>query len=1696
MQATNYQNLKEIYSSERNRIYRAVEPETGRNIILKVAAGADQSGLFNEAEIARGLAEIYPIVSLERLDGAPVLVRNYVEGVPLRQLIDEEGMPLDIFFSLVFPAIEAVQHLHDARTLHLDINPSNLIVDTRTNQVHLIDFEQSARLESRELSLSSLHELEGDLRYMAPERTGRMNRRVEYRSDYYSLGVIFYEMLCGAPPFEQEDPLGLVHSHLAIVPASPSTRRRDVPGMLSKVILKLLGKNAEDRYQSLIGLRTDLHRCRQSWQANGSIEEFAPGQSDRFGKLNICQKLYGREKELSAMKDAFNLAARGDKVLCLLGGFSGVGKSALAQELYRPVTAKDGLFLWGKFDAIQRSTPFYAWRQAFDQFAEWLLVEPPEVLHHWRDKILRRLSGLGSVMVDLAPRLGLILGEQPELAPLSARDNQQRIQFAINAFIAALAESEHPLVFFLDDWQWADEASVQLLESIFVNDNLGCLMLIAAYRSNEISGVESFGSAARHIKAYINMGSITNGYVLEQELTPLSLRDMVHLLKDTLHGDDQRVMPLAEILLSKTHGNAFATVNLLQVLYEEQLLTYDLEKNQWDWDAHRIKRKNISADVADWLVSRLRRLPRDTIRNLQIAAASGAEFQLDEVARICGVSSSDAHRALWHSIRDGFVEPLDSQYKFLPDYYEEKGINLAFRFIHDRVQQAVYQMIPARDREWFHFETGRLMLPLLREPGRRHVLFDVAQHFAHGFTHVQGSGFEQEVGRLLVETGVRAYQSATFDVAYSYLQKTLDIEPPVITERSERLSIYAKLIEAAYMLDREEEMVDWVQKALDSTLDPLERVPIEEACIHCLIAASKFEETKKVVRESLKSFGVKIPAKGSQLQVIYQAIRTGLLLPVSKMDKISDFPLMTDPEKLAAMRLLAIAAPAFHLTDMNTYALVILKMVNLSLRYGNCPESVQAYSSYGIILTAAMNKPREGYLIGKQSLQLLEKLEAVSMEPIAYFVDGAFISHIEEPLSASVASLRKGYQAAIRNGNLDYATWCLYFINFTHYYRGHALPEWMRDINRSLQLKRQYRQFNQLDKELTLREYGRRLIALDDNPGLWKDDQFDEEELLERVEASKDVISAFRLYSDKGMTLLWYERYDDAWIAFSQGDRYLKDAAGTLAVPHFLLYQTLAGINSSFFVESKVRKKIRKNRKQLAAMQRISSGNYRYATALIDAELAGARRASDARALYEEAIGLASEGGFIAAVAYGRRSLGSYLQETGGREAKKALRTACLTFRELGMTAIEELTRRVYLPESDLAVQGGKRVGRHLGTEITDLDAITLIKTTQALTSEIRLDRLIEKLMLYAMENAGAQKGWFIIRRAQDWFVELGMNAVDMKGVFQRTPLSGCGLLAETAVNYAAKTKEPLVVEDAAHTHPFREDEFVQRHQVKSILCIPFIHQSRIAGFIYLENDLISGAFTRERIEFLTLLTSQLGVTIENAMLYERMEQQVEERTRKWQEEKQKSDQLLLNILPAEVAEELKQKGEARARRYDHVTVLFADIENFSRLAEEISAESVVEELHLCFKAFDEIVERHGLEKIKTIGDAYLCVAGLPVQMDDHALRSVRVAQEMQRWITAENGRRREAGRDYFRIRIGIHSGPVVAGIVGIRKFAYDIWGNTVNVAARMEENSEPGRINISESTYERVRDQVNCIYRGEVEGKNIGAMKMYFVEE
>ncbi|GGA09430.1 AAA family ATPase [Okeania sp. KiyG1] len=721
-----YSNLQTLYQGNNNILYRALRQSDSTRVVLKTQtseypAPEEIARIRHEYNILKNLnfEGIVKSIDLIHQEYRLILVLEYFNSLSLKQYITDSSIAIFQFLNIAIQLSETLDKIHQQQIIHKDIKPHNILIQTTTQKTKIIDFSIATRLETETQSIINPNYIEGTLAYISPEQTGRMNRCIDYRSDFYSLGVTFYQMLTKQLPFHSNDPMEIIHSHIAKTPIPPHQINPEIPIAISLIVMKMLSKNAEDRYQSALGLKADLEYCLSKLQTINRIQAFTPGKKDKKGQFNIPQKLYGRTKEVNLLLEAFGRVSKDgnnkdgnninqcNKEIILVTGYSGIGKTKVVNEVHKPIVKARGYFVGGKFDQLKRDIPYAAISQAFQQLIRQLLTETTLKVTEWKQKLLTALGENSQIIIDIIPELELIIGKQEKAAQLGATESQNRFNQLFGKFVRVFAQPEHPLVLFLDDLQWADLASLNLIEQLMTDSETQHLLLIGAYRDNEVSPVHP---TIQTIEKIQKTSTTVNKIILE----PLKINHLRQLVAETLSEEatttNERLIQLSDLLYSKTQGNPFFLTQLLKTLYTEKLLTFDFTVGSWIWDIEQIQSFGIAdLGVVELVARNIEKLSTTTQKLLKLAACIGNKFSLDVLAVVNEKSATQTAQDLWNALQAGLILPLTQDYK-IPLLFSENDnaeellfdkSKVSYRFLHDRVQQAAYSLIPEENRKKF-----------------------------------------------------------------------------------------------------------------------------------------------------------------------------------------------------------------------------------------------------------------------------------------------------------------------------------------------------------------------------------------------------------------------------------------------------------------------------------------------------------------------------------------------------------------------------------------------------------------------------------------------------------------------------------------------------------------------------------------------------------------------------------------------------------------------------------------------------------------------------------------------------------------------------------------------------------------------------------------------------------------------------------
>lgn len=1694
-----------------NALYFDAVDDLGSKIFIQATKNSiptldELLAIKNDYEISSNLQCDGVLKSREliRRSNGIAIIKDYFEGITLSQYLKEHRLTIVEFLKLGIRLSQIVAQLHSNRIIHKDINPENILISHDGRNLIICNSGIASQLAQEQQELILNESLKGSLPHISPEQTGRMNRSIDYRTDLYSLGITLYQALCGKLPFQYREVIELIHAHIARYPVEPHKLDSSIPETISAIIMKLLAKNAEDRYQSASGLEADLAECLEQYTSRGSVEKFTIATKDFSPVLSISEKLYGREEEVSNLFEAFELSKNNLVQLMLVAGYSGIGKTMLINEIDKPIAARNGYFISGKFDQYNRDTPYIAFSQAFGSLIRQFLSESDEKTQRWKDVILEKLQGEGQVLIDVIPELELLIGKQPPLLKIGLNESNIRFGHLFQKFLEVLASSEQPLVIFVDDLQWADSGSFELLHKTMSNPNLRNVLMIGAYRDNEINPSHPMMLLLEKIEK--DAPGRTNTVTLKE----LNRNEVNQLVADSLRHHHENCLELTGLIMNKTRGNPFFIKQFIRKLEYEKLLYFD---NKWIWDSEGISRMNLSDNVVDLLVSKIQILSDEAKNILELASCIGNSFDIKTLSIISHIPESKLSEILWEIVKEGFINPRNKWSKHAKDdLWKEFGLEENnnnydfFHFQHDRIQQAAYSLIPKAEQKSTHLKIGRLLLDNLKDGN----LFETLNHFNFAIDLIKDPEERVLIAGLNLKAGDKAKRSNAYQPALTFLKAGM-----MLIEEDQTSDLFKKLLiarsETEYLCGNHGASEKLFDKALENAKSSLEKASVLADKMTLYENTNRQLEAIKIALQGLKHVGVTLPEKPNTPNILLELLKVKAILRNKKIDDLKENQNMEKAEMLIAMKILVNLWGPAYLYNQNLLALAILRMVILSNKYGNCAESALAYAFYGFVCCAQLKDYVQGHEYAKLGMWLNEKFEDKKLRSKVYVIYAGCVAFWTSEYAGLLDTLYKAHEKGLESNDLIYTGYSFSFYGVTKLIKGDNLNETKSMVDRFIHFSHQIQYPLCLHHLMAL---GRALYMLTNTkpPESVFRDSADPDAHLKLMEEiiAKDgtylFLTSHHIY--QGLVHTYLSDFHKAIGHFSSIGKTLESVQGTANEIFFDFYYTLSLLaigSDGAKLSAKQKRFVRSKIKHLKNLTSIFPKNFTALHVLLEAENALWKgNLPEAGKLFGEARSSAKESGFIHILALANERSANFYFKTGAPDlAEPLLRNAYKNYREWGAEAkllqMKKKFEQIDFQEDNTFQM--KEIKTH--TSSSSLDLQSIFKASTTISGEIIFERLVEKLLRIIVENAGAQKVFLVMNTNGKLVAEAFANYEEEQvHLLNGQNLEEVDNIAQSIVQLVFHTGETVILNDATADSRFFKDSYIQQQKPKSVLCLPIKQYGETIAIIYLENNIAQGVFTPARLELLNLLSGQMAISLENSLLYEKLEQKVVERTAtienqkmEIESEKEKSETLLLNILPFEIAEELKKRGNYKPRKYENVTIIFTDFEGFTRLSEKLNAEELVEMIDHYYKAYDLITTKYNVEKIKTIGDSYMCVSGLPAESPQHGINAIRAAIEMMDYTNKLNVERKSKNLPYCELRIGIHSGPVAAGVVGSKKFAYDIWGDSVNVAARIESAAEAGKINISSSTYEIIKEDFECVHRGKVDVKNKGKIDMYFVK-
>lgn len=1548
-----YSLVARIYQGAKTEIYRGFQSESQQPVIIKVlqpttSHHSDLAHLRHQYSITKSLPipGVCQPLCLEACGNGYALVMEDFSGISLQQYVTHHPLSLVETLGIAIQMADVLNGLCQHHVIHKDIKPANIIIDPNSRRIQLIDFSIASVLPRELQSIQTPDALEGTLAYLSPEQTGRMNRGIDYRSDFYGLGVTLYKLLTGVLPFQSSNPIELVHCHMAQVPLPPDQINSQIPPVLSAIILKLMAKNAEDRYQSAVGLKHDLETCLNQWKDTQTIADFELGAQDVSDRFLIPQKLYGRQTEVQALLAAFARTSSapvesqptaavtnvltdapshdvtpGQSEILMVAGFSGMGKTVVINEVHKPITQQRGYFIEGKCDQFNRDIPLSAFVQALQKLIDQLLSESDEQLSQWRCKILKALGENSQVLLEVIPELEQIIGPQPAAPELSGAAAQNRFNHLFQKFIALFAMPAHPLVVFLDDLQWADSASLQLIQLLM--EDTQHLLLLGAYRDNEVSPVHPLMLTIDELTANeTTVSTIT--------LAPLTSRQINQIVADTLHWPLSQAHALSELIEHKTQGNPFFITQLLKALHEDGSIYFSSALGQWECNLDQVAAQALSEDIVEFMAKQLQKLPAATREVLSLAACVGNQFKLTTLSVVSKQSAEATSKALRSALQEGLILPQGDTYKFL----------------HDRVQQAAYSLIPDEEKQATHYRIGQLLREEMSSDATEERIFELTNQLNRGISLISAQAEKDALAQLNLSACRRAKAAIAYQAGLDYAKIGLQLlgEHAWLSQYDMALSFHNLAAELAAFCGDFASMEDSFSAVIQHTQRPLEQANVYRIKTLSQTSRNQLSEAIATATESLKTFGILLPESPTH-QDIQQAMgKVNELIGDRSVETLINLPEMTEPEQMVIADMIMSVSPAAYMSGSLLYPLLIALAVQLSIQHGNSEASVHSYACYGMMTCNLLKDIPAGVAYGQLSGQLISKIDAKVFKPEGLLVTGLFITHRNSHIKATQAILKEAYAAAVEVGNLGVTGYAVGILGANAFWYAEPLSSLEKELST---YAHELLKLNQLTTANWCLIYQQTILNLLEEPSeetqpphVISGSVFSEEDFLAKLRPGQDLMAIQYLYLNKLILAYLFADIAVAQTYSVEVRRHLNVVMGLVSEAIFFFYDSLtalASLKSSLLTaghgaassrsvngeitncdaQSQQRDSLEAAQRDILAQVAQNQAqlkqhwvpnapmNHQHKVDLVEAErcrFLGLR--AEAIDYYERAITGAKNNGYHqeAALAnelaaqffldWGKEKVAAgYLQEAynGYLYWEAYAKTAQLerTYPQLLAGLTQPLSTAPRSPLSELPTTTGTIGGTLTNTingtvgsassikgtstgQMSWLDLPLVMKAAQAISQEIDLDKLLATLMQTAIANAGAQTGHLILSQDNQWVVVAQADRDQSQPL--NVPLDQYAALPHSIVYSVARTGEIAAFEDLNAVTRFAGDRYVAVHHPKSVLCLPISHQSQLIGVLYLENNITAGTFKRDRVEILKLLTSQAAISLENARLYQQTE--------------------------------------------------------------------------------------------------------------------------------------------------------------------------------------------------------------------------------
>ena len=1690
-------------------LYQASSVSDGRAVLIKTltAAFPDRRDIkrlerefwvLNDFSGARG---VMPVSDIRTLENGNRAIISDGSGQPLSQFLSSgasQDWSLERKVLIAVGLAEALDAVHARKMVHKNVAPQNILIDPQTWIVRLMNFEIATSLTHEHQDRSLSKRLEGSLPYISPEQTGRMSNDLDHRSDFYSLGVVIFELLFGKLPFKAQSQLEWVHAHIGKLPDFPAPNEQSLPPQLLDIVRRLLEKSPETRYQSCFGLLQDLYECHRQLARTGRIEPFVLGQRDVSEVFCIPQQLFGREAELARLRALFDTVVRGGSEICMISGTAGVGKSAIVDALDKNFFSANGYFLCGKFDQFERAKPYAGISAAFAGLVQNLLTESAETLADWRTDMLEVLGGNAQVLIDVIPELETVFGPQPAASALPPTEAQNRLQITFVNFVRHLSARGRPLILYIDDLQWSDGPTLNLLGRLATARDIGHLFIIGSLRDNEVDKNHQFSLMRDDIAKDRTVHDVILG--------PLNREAVGEIVAGAVRTVPEQVDDLSDLIYRQTEGNPFFVTELLKTFVDESHIQFDRKTGHWTWDFDAISKAKLSDDIVEFLIGNLGKLPSDTQEALRFAACIGHEFDLKMLSVVHQRSYGDLGLALMSALERNVILPLDEGYQLFDaaaikaSTSLDLSVNPRFRFLHDRLHQAAYELIDDKNKQRVHLKIGRLLQQNAGSTPDDEQTVKITSHLNEACELIESGAEKEALARLNLRSAQIAHDASSYHSGLHYLRTARALLPQdawashyVLTK-----DIALLFAQTVYLNGLHEEADSELNTVLEYAHSALEKAQVLSMRTRHYSTLGRMQDSIEAALQGLQLLGIDISNNVDDSVVENEIRAIAENLGGREVADLINAPRMSDPEISAAVGLLMeIFPPAFLSGAGKLFHLLVLKSVNLSLRYGNSTETAFAFAAYGMLLCGTLNQPAKGNEYGKLALAMNDSFEDIGLKSRIIYVYTMFNHHWSHPWSSMTDLFKQGIESGYQSGDLLYLA-----------YNAQDCIIWdpTLDLDTAIAQQTKYLEIvkdcNYADSYDSASLFLQMLLNFagqtEGNYALG-DENFDEAARLEGMRERGFITGVANYNIYKAEIHCLYRDFEGA-LPFVQDQEAL--CASVMSLPQLVRFRFLAFLtyaNQETPADATQAAFMTEHVEQMVRWAQNCPQNFSHLEMAMRAEQ---NRLSGNLLMafegYETAARIAGENGFLRDRAMIHELCMQAYRDAGlAGAADGNLRAARNCYQRWGATRKLEM-----LDDGASSQTGALRIANaptdaatfdKTGAITHDaLDLASVMEAARAISSEIKLDALLSRTMKILLESTGAQRGVMVSKEGNHYAIEMEQK-VDLG------PVDAGATLAESVplsvVNYVLRTRRPLVLDDASASTNFSNDPYVTARGTRSVLCAPIVRAEHFEGVIYLENDLAPGAFPEERVALVDLLAAQASISMENAKLYVGLEQKVQERTielvQKSTALEAVANQMSKYLSPQLYRSIFDQQKEVRlTTERKRLTVFFSDLVGFTETVDRMESDDLTAFLNQYLSEMAELAIAHGATIDKFVGDAIVIFFGDPETRGEpeDALACVNMAIAMRKRLNVLRREWLAAGMEKpWRVRMGIHTGTCTVGNFGSEaRMDYTMVGGSVNLASRLEGAANPGAILISDATYSHIKDRINCSEHGEIQMKGI----------